>query len=273
MNGWANRKGWLARVGVYLAKLVLFLAVPGLHLIQTGQKKAGVLILSTWNVGALVIIVTPYEPSWHYGLIWKSSYILLLLSYSMSLVFIVANLKFIHKSQFNISHYALPVILSLIVSAMLISGSNQHAYHIEFSDEYCPEICSGNLVIYQKMAGQTSSPSPISAGDLVIYRTGKRNIVLKILGSPGQTICYYKGRAFVRDDQNEIPCIGSVYLRNNVYFTQNVDTFYYTSYYERTSHLLKGYIRKSDIVGTSTLSLTALPEVLLYFGLIIGLFK
>ena len=187
----------------------------------------------------------------------------MLLSYAITLVYVVLDIKDLHRSPSSDISLVL-VVISLFAAIGLVSGSSHHGYHVEYSDAYCPDICFGDLTIYKRFPSSVSSEPPISVNDMVVRRIGNEFGVSKILGVPRQTICYKEGRAYAGSEKNSWGCLGSIYLKNDNYFIQNDDPFYYS----RDNSLLKGYIKKNDIVGTSPMSLMTLPGILLYLSII-----
>ena len=68
MNNWFDREGGLARTVIYLAKLALFLAVPGVHLIVSGKKMLGytvfVLMALAVIIGAMTSLNSSHQSFW-----------------------------------------------------------------------------------------------------------------------------------------------------------------------------------------------------------------
>jgi len=114
MNNWFDRDGRLARVLIYLAKLTLFLAVPGIHLICTRKLAIGYFILVSIIVGALVVALPIHEAnqiSFALLLIW---FLYLILTYLISVTFIAFDTKSLVRSNLNNS------TLILAFSALLV---------------------------------------------------------------------------------------------------------------------------------------------------------
>ena len=182
--------GRTSQVMSYLLKLLLFLHVPGLHLLSLGKKKTGLLLLIPLLAGILIMDAMPFKVShsWYFGL--QVVILMFLLATLLSFIFVVFDLA-------NLSHRGIgtrSIIIAMIyLTAFYWPSDSEHLENTElylaFDQQMCPEICFGEFAAYTPVRETSQVKTIPTVGDIVVYEVDQEEFASRILASGGQVIC------------------------------------------------------------------------------------
>jgi hypothetical protein len=199
----------------YLAKLVAFLILPGLHLISLGWRKVGLVFVGV----VLVSQVLPYLlPVGHpYLTYWLTVYPALagLVMLVVALGFIVPDLPMIGRRP--ISKTGVWAVVFVIATTLIAPQFNNSVTLIN-SDHMCPEFCFGDVVVVEPHKFTADGRLDIRVGDVVAHRMGNALRINRVIAGPGQVVCVIKPyRVEVRADFGD-DCDGNYKLDELFYF-------------------------------------------------------
>ena len=182
--------GRTSQVMSYLLKLLLFLHVPGLHLLSLGKKKTGLLLLIPLLAGILIMDAMPFKVShsWYFGL--QVVILMFLLATLLSFIFVVFDLA-------NLSHRGIgtrSIIIAMIyLTAFYWPSDSEHLENTElylaFDQQMCPEICFGEFAAYTPVRETSQVKTIPTVSDIVVYEVDQEEFASRILATAGQAVC------------------------------------------------------------------------------------
>jgi len=211
-----NRNGISARIATYIAKLALFLAVPGLHMLASRYRIAGTAIFLIYGLSVTAAGKVMIDPTRIYFVSSWITFNLVELMPFLYVPFLIIDRKNI--GNIVVSRKILLLAASFFVLINLpIQLSSKYYLHFEYEDFVCPTVCDGDVVVYDYYWDNIPSDRKISVGDLVVANEAGDEYVTKIVATSGQAVCTQGGTISERPSSVLKKCQNLVTVKDEHY--------------------------------------------------------
>jgi hypothetical protein len=251
--------GRTSQVLSYLLKLLLFLHVPGVHLMATGRKKIGYLLLLPLIACSIFWGMMPVQVShsWFFGL--QVVILLLFLTTFISFIFVIFDLAKLGSRSIKPQL----IVFSIIYLAVFYwPGDGEQLKNTElylaFDQQMCPEICFGEFAAYTPVRETIQVKTIPTVGDIVVYEVDQEEFASRILASGGQVICMDNKPVVFHGNTAETNCKKNVVAGPKEYFVIGNDN----APGEWDQYVHQGLISSSQIIGINPVVVANWSEAL-----------
>ncbi|MBT3699990.1 MAG: hypothetical protein HOE62_17185 [Alphaproteobacteria bacterium] len=235
-------KKLLAAVLGYVGKILLFMIVPGLHLISVGKKPLGYTLVFLFFAVRILPLFVPFGPLRLNFMLSANLLLINLLVLLIAYAFLVLDLPKIGARRVTpICGAALALFLLLTA----FSNSSPYDYAVTRTDHMCPLLCYGDIAVYKINNGRQDDFFKPNVGDLVVYRLGRDKVINRIVGIPGQTVCQSSPATNQIGSKDEPVCADEIALASEHYFV-SADNRAPT---KMGTYFQKKIIRKGQMIG------------------------
>jgi len=232
----------LVTVPAYVGKILLFMIVPGLHLISTGKKPLGITLVILFFVVRIFPFFVPFAPH-HLNFMLSANLLLMnVLVLLIAYAFLVLDLPRIAARRVT-PIYGAALIFFLLLTAF--STPSPYNYAVTSTDHMCPALCYGDIAVYKINNGRQDNFFKPNVGDLVVYGLGRDKVVNRVVGVPGQTLCQSSPATNQTGSKNQPKCADPITLANEQYFV-SADNRAPT---KMGTYFQKKTIRKDQMIG------------------------
>jgi hypothetical protein len=174
------------RIIRYVGKLLMFVTVPGLHLLSCGRVKTGFVLLGLFLVTQIIQFMPNLGSAYLSYMLTVYPFVIGLIIAMATLVFIVMDLPSI-----GVRPVSKPggFVFLITISMLVIAPNSNNNIALLNADHMCPEFCFGDVVVLEAIE---DSERIVQTGDVVAYRHGRAIHVNRIVAGAGQIVCVIK---------------------------------------------------------------------------------
>ena len=235
-------KKLLATVLGYVGKILLFLIVPGLHLISVGKKPLGFILVFLFFAVRIIPFFVPFGPHRLNFLLSANLLLINVLVLLIAYAFLVLDLPKIGARRVT-PIYGAALALFLFLTAF--STSSPYDYAVTRTDHMCPTLCYGDIAVYKINNGRQDDFSKPNVGDLIVYDLGRDKVINRVASIPGQTLCQSSPATNHIGSKNEPKCADEITLASEHYFVLSDNR----APTKMGAYFQKKIIRKDQMIG------------------------
>jgi hypothetical protein len=214
-----DRESPVSRTIIYLGKLALFLAVPGLHLVLSGRTAIGIILLILEASAGILVLALSFNPSpqlFWFVTKYGTCYFLAL---PIVVSYLVADFRLIGRRAMSPPFFLVACIYAILSTWPLQNYAEvEYDTYLEIDQQLCPEICNFDMAVFEDLRSTAFDRKTIRQNDIVIYDFGDYDNANRVLALPGQTICVNIGVIATVKSENSRPCENAVKLGDEEFY-------------------------------------------------------
>jgi len=189
----------------YVAKLAIFLVVPGLHL-STIKNIVGMIMLSVGIAIGVIDFIFPFaQNKLNWIIISYSSYLLITLLIA-SILFTLIDIRQIHlRSASKPSIFLASIFVAIMMLLQSPLYMPRYIVAVEISLQMCPTICAGDVNLFEAIGNDDPKLLELAPGDIVVFKFQGVDKSARILATSGQQVCFPSGKKvtlFAKSDKH-----------------------------------------------------------------------
>jgi hypothetical protein len=188
----------VARGAKYVAKLTVFVIVPGLHQIVSKRRLFGGLLLAGYFAAEFVTINLPYDLSKETYPVQDFAILIAKLVQYVSWILLALDFKNLENRKPGINLFLIAVCAFGLYSVPYYNPGNSRLL-VQNNNNLCPEFCLHDIIEYDY---RRLDADIVSAGDYVLMdRVKPHPYISKILALPSKELCEDEGHLkFIQAD-------------------------------------------------------------------------
>jgi hypothetical protein len=198
----------------YLFNLILFLLVPGLHLIAAKRPVFGWSVSIMATVGAIGTRIIPVAPDRTLFLINGGLSLFYVAAIIVSWIFVLRNIKRIRQTSV-LKPLNMLTLISLISFAPY---TEEFVINTETGIQMCPVICFGDVTVSKKVVHAAQETDLLIPGKTIIYEHLGMTFSNQILAGPDHLVCIEELKRKTIPKNSVEMCENKIRLGNDEYY-------------------------------------------------------